>query len=581
MSNPFELQLGMPVADRVVSRCLGLDKLSRMYQERPRGLGTTDFLQHTLDVIGVTIDVRNRDRLAMVPEQGPLLIVANHPLGGLEGVAIARLLINRRPDLRILANALLRRIPELADLFIGVDVLSSNATQQNLAGIRQAHNHLDNGGALLIFPAGVVATFEPGQRVITDRPWNRIAGQLARRHRCACLPIHVGGLNSWYFYAVGLIHRRLRTVLLPRQLINKWGRRLPLSVGSCIPAQELDVFQSPRAMTEYLRISTEALAPGAAAGQDVQQRKMAGFAADVQRDKLQTAIAALDDLLLVEQGDFAVYCSPCQRLGVIMDQIAVSRELTFRMVGEGTGQAMDSDRFDSHYLHLFLWDRKDCRVAGAYRIGLVDKIVSERGIKGLYSRSLYRYDRAFLRQLGSAIEMGRSFIHPDYQRQPAALNLLWRGIGAFISANPGYHTLFGSVSISREYTDLARALIADTLMTNYHADGYSDLVRPLTPLRVRNRLWSRETLAALANIKILSKLIGRCDPGKAVPVLLRHYLALNGRLVCFNVHADFNDSLEGLIIVDLRHCDAKTAIRFMGEAGYNRFLDTHSLTKSA
>ena len=165
--------------------------------------------------------------------------------------------------------------------------------------------------------------------------------------------------------------------------------------------------------------------------------------------------------------------------------------------------------------------------------------------------------------------------------EAAEVDAAWRGIGVFVNDNPGYHTLFGSVSISREYTDLARALIADTLLTNYQADSFQHLVQPITPHKVRNRVWSVEMLQALANIKILSKLVGRCDPGKAVPVLLRHYLSLKGRLVCFNVHPHFNNSLEGLIIVDMRLCDSKTAIRFMGEAGYNRFLELHRLKKSA
>ena len=147
--------------------------------------------------------------------------------------------------------------------------------------------------------------------------------------------------------------------------------------------------------------------------------------------------------------------------------------------------------------------------------------------------------------------MGRSFIHPNYQRKPIALNLLWRGIGRVLVDNPQYHTLFGSVSVSREYSDLARSLIADTLLMNFKANEFTELVKPLTPHKVKNRVWSNEMLSELANIKMLGKLIGRCDPGKAVPVLLRHYLSLNGKMVCFNIHANFNDSLEGLIIVCL------------------------------
>ena len=212
---------------------------------------------------------------------------------------------------------------------------------------------------------------------------------------------------------------------------------------------------------------------------------------------------------------------------------------------------------------------------------LVDDIVKKQGLSGLYTRSLFHYNEAFIRQLGSAIEMGRSFIHPDYQRSPVALNLLWRGIGAFLVENPEYHTLFGSVDISRDYTDLARDLIADAMLTHYKADGFQGLVRPIRQQKLRSRFWSKHTLDQLANIKTLSRLVGRCDPGKAVPVLLRHYLSLNGRLVCFHRDPKRNDTLGGLIIVDLRLCDPKIAIRFIGEEGYNRILNLHRLKESA
>ena len=581
MTNPFKLNLKSPLLTSLVNRTLGLDTMSRMYDERPRGLDTQEFLQYTLDVIGVSLQVNNQQNLENIPREGPLLVVANHPLGGLEGVAIARLLAELRPDLRVLTNQLLRRIPELAEIFIGVDVLSKDAAKNNIGGIKQVHSHLKQGGAILVFPAGVVSRYQVREGVIADRPWDRLVGQLVRRHQCSCLPIHVSGRNSKMFYLAGLLHPRLGTAMLPRQLTNKSGYQLPLTIGAPIPHMELASFESPRAVTEYLRISTEALAPAVRADGKQSQQGGKQFAADVEQNKLQDAIDSLQDCRLVEHKDMDVYCAPYDRLGVIMEQIAISREVTFRMVGEGTGLEKDSDQFDPNYLHLFLWDREARKVAGAYRIGLVDQIIQKHGVKGLYTRSLYRYNQAFIDQLGPAVEMGRSFIHPDYQRRPVALNLLWRGIGAFMNDNSGYHTLFGSVSISREYTDLARALIADTLLTNYQADGFQDLVQPITPHKVKNRVWTAETLRALSNIKILSKLVGRCDPGKAVPVLLRHYLSLNGRLVCFNVHPHFNNSLEGLIIVDVRLCDRKTAIRFMGEEGYNRFLDTHRMKKSA
>ncbi|MDA0281184.1 MAG: GNAT family N-acetyltransferase [Proteobacteria bacterium] len=581
MTNPCRLPFKPRIVSAVIEKVLGLDRLAQIYDERPPGCTTHEFLQYTLDALGVSLDLVSASNLDEIPSTGPVLIVANHPLGGLEGVALAKVISDVRPDLKVLTNELLRRIPELADIFIGVDVLSSDAAAGNVPSIKQVHKHLKNDGAVLIFPAGMVSAYEHGHRRIQDRAWNRLAGQLLKRYQATCLPVHVGGTNSRLFYAAGMIHPRLRTALLPRQLANKQGFKLELRFGRPIQAAELRLLQSPRAITDYLRVSTDALVrePKTLPGMNLQSVVDSSPASG--SVELFAAITDLEEFRLIEHEEFDVYCAPYDRLGPIMEQIAIAREITFRSVGEGTGLSKDSDEFDPHYLHLFLWDKAALRIAGAYRVGLVDEIVAEHGVKGLYSRSLYKYDEAFINRLGSSIEMGRSFIHPDYQKKPVSLNLLWRGIGRILVDRTTYHTLFGSVSISREYSDLARALLADTMMTNFKASEFDQLVTPITPHKIMNRVWTSEMLAELANVKMLSKLIGRCDPGKAVPVLLRHYLSVNGKLVCFNVHPNFSDSLEGLIVVDARKTDAKTLSRFLGAAGSAHFMAFHKQQDSA
>lgn len=581
MTNPCRLPLKPQFLARALEKILGLDRLAEIYDGRPTGATPHEFLTYTLKALGVTIHAENQQNLLDIPKEGPVLIVANHPLGGLEGVAIAKVIAQYRPDLQVLTNQLLRRIPELADMFIGVDVLSSNAASGNVGGIKQVHQHLKNNGAVLIFPAGMVSAYEHEHQRVQDRPWSRLVGQLVKRYQCTCIPVYVGGRNSDYFYTAGRIHPRLRTVLLPRQLANKQNYELPLVIGRPVPATELRLMKSPKAVTEYLRVSTDALAQSPVVIKAMNQDGIDKFDRELSLEAEQATLAELAEFRLIEHEEFDVYCAPYDKLGTMMEQIAIAREFSFRAVGEGTGLAKDSDEFDPHYLHLFLWDKSQHRIAGAYRVGLVDEIVAAHGVKGLYSRSLYEYDENFIRQLGSAIEMGRSFIHPDYQRRPVSLNLLWRGIGAILVQRPQYHTLFGSVSISRDYSDLARSLIADTLLANFKANEFAPLVKPITPLKVKNRVWTRHMLAELANVKMLGKLIGRCDPGKAVPVLLRHYLSLNGKMVCFNIHSSFGDSLEGLIIVDARQTEPKTLSRFLGGEGYQHFMSFHTLQDSA
>ncbi|MDP6416201.1 MAG: lysophospholipid acyltransferase family protein, partial [Gammaproteobacteria bacterium] len=447
MTNPCRLPIKLRFVAALLERVLALSPLAKIYDERPKQTTSYEFLSYSLDALGVTIEIENSLNLDDIPREGPLLIVANHPLGGLEGIAIAKVIAELRPDLRVLTNELLRRIPETADLFIGVDVLSSNTAAGNVVGIKQVHKHLQKNGAVLIFPAGMVAAYEPGQRRIQDRSWNRLVGQLVKKYHCTSVPVYVGGRNSSYFYAAGMLHPRLRTALLPRQLANKQGYRLPLIFGRPIPAQELRLLQNPRAVTEYLRVSTDALAQQPGKSHATPAQNIDEFDLQINATEIDLAIESLQEFKLVEHETLDVYCAPFESLGAIMEQIAIAREISFRAVGEGTGLSRDSDQFDPHYLHLFLWDKSEKRIAGAYRVGLVDEIVSAHGVTGLYSRSLYKYDEAFTRRLGSAIEMGRSFIHPDYQRLPISLNLLWRGIGQILVQRPRYHTLFGSVSI--------------------------------------------------------------------------------------------------------------------------------------
>ncbi len=581
MTNPCRLPFKPRIVSALLEKLLGLDKLGKIYDARPRGATSHEFLQYILDALGVSLELNNKENLEEIPAEGPLLIVANHPLGGLEGIAIAKVIADIRPDVKVLTNELLRRIPELADVFIGVDVLSNKGAAGNVGGIKQVHQHLKNDGAVLIFPAGMVSAYEHSQGRVQDRPWSRLVGQLLKRYQCTCLPVYVEGRNSNYFYAAGVIHPRLRTALLPRQLANKQGFTLSLSFGRPIPAPELRLIQNPKAVTDYIRVSTDALAKVQIRRPLVQQQVAETIVSNASTADLISAIDKLAEFRLIEHEEFDVYCAPFDSLGPVMEQIAIAREIAFRAVGEGTGLSKDSDQFDPNYLHLFLWDKLANRIAGAYRVGLVDEIVARHGVRGLYSRSLYEYDEAFIDRLGSAIEMGRSFIHPDYQRKPVALNLLWRGIGKILVQRPRYHTLFGSVSVSREYSDLARSLIADTLLKNFKASEFEQLVKPITPHKVKNRVWTEDMLIELANIKMLNKLIARCDPGKTLPVLLRHYLSVNGKLVCFNIHSKFNDTLEGLIIVDARKTEAKTLSRFLGAEGFEHFMSFHKMKDSA
>jgi putative hemolysin len=416
---------------------------------------------------------------------------------------------------------------------------------------------------------------ETGQ--IEDRQWNNLVGRLAKRYQAHILPCFVSGRNSKLFYLAGLLHRRLRTALLPRELINKRGREFTMQIGQIIAPKDYQDLSDEQAVTDYLRVATDLLSlPNGKKNAPAPKHPPLHLVECLPngRQELRDQLNTLEDCILVSHRSFSVYCAPYQRLGPIMDEIALAREVTFRAAGEGTGKHLDSDQFDPHYLHLFVWDNDAHCLVGGYRLGHANEIVAEHGINALYSRSLYDFDQYYLKRMGDCLEMGRSFVVPKYQRHPRALDLLWQGIGHYVAKNPQYHTLFGCVSISQEHSELAQAFISDSMISAFRAEQrYLNDVKPMVPLKVKGKVWSSKVLASLSNIAILNKLVGQCEPGKSIPILLRHYLALNGRFVCFSVNNSFNQSLDGLIIVDLRKTPEKYLRRYLGQTGSERFLN--------
>jgi len=531
-------------------------------------------LEHALSILNVRLGWQDSRAFKKIPRKGPVVVVANHPLGGLEGMLLTKELLKHRRDTKVLTNELLLRMPEFADIFIGLDVLSEEASSKNTRGVRAACRHLDAGGTLLIFPAGTVASIRPGRLRIEDGHWHNLVGRLARRYQAACLPVHVEARNSRLFYVVGLLHKRLRTVLLPWEMAHKRNSVIKAYAGEVVNARDVEELGDPDLITRYLRLSSDMLSPASRrTSAKTSARPVARLAPDIDSGKLRKRLAMLESYQLVNDAVYSVYCAPYDALGCLMDQIAVDRERTFRAVDEGTGRELDSDHFDPYYWHLWVWNKEKNELVGAYRVGKIDEIITRHGIGCLYSRSLYEFNQAFIRQLGSAIEVGRSFVTLPYQRHPKSLDLLWRGIGAFMVRNPSYHTLFGSVSISRQYSALAHAFLADTMMKNFCvSQEWLQHVRPQEPLRVSGRPWTPEILASLNNITAINKLLGNLDGGKRMPILLRHYLALNGRFASFTVNKGFNHSLDGLIIVDLRTAPEKYLNRYLGKEGSQLFL---------
>ncbi|WP_260260955.1 lysophospholipid acyltransferase family protein [Vibrio intestinalis] len=575
VSTPFRLPRKTPfgLAEHFTEWATGLNKLDGFYAQRPAQCSTTDFLRFTLDIDYQVV----KGSLDNVPKQGATVIVANHPLGCVEGVILAELLLQVRSDVKILANQYLKTVPELDNLFIGVDVFNGKqAHKANLKALRCAHRHLEQQGLLLLFPAGEVSQLVDSKtNRIEDKEWSRSVSALIKKSKATTVPVFINGQNSRRFYLAGKVHSLLRTLMLGRELINKANQRIDISIGSEIKYKELHGLADDP-LVNYLRLNTYLLKPEPSKATLLNpfieetaispalpiKRIIEDFSTIPQKDHLLTS------------GDFEVYCTRAKHIPNILYEIGRLREINFRAAGEGTGKALDIDEFDPHYRHLFVWDKEQQCLVGAYRLGLVDGLIDKRGLDGLYSRTLFDYDHGFLNQMGKSIELGRSVIAEQYQRSMGALLLLWKGIATFIHQNPAYTHLFGPVSISNDYNQHTRQLLAQSMTLHHYDAQCAQLVKPTHPLLTSVPL-ATSMLTALGDIQLLSRVIARIDEGKSVPVLLRQYLALNGKLVCFNVDPAFNDALDGLIVVDLRQIELKTLARYMTNPHAEHYLSYH------
>jgi putative hemolysin len=287
-------------------------------------------------------------------------------------------------------------------------------------------------------------------------------------------------------------------------------------------------------------------------------------------------IAALPrQQVLIDAAPFIVFCATAEQVPCTLREIGRLREIAFRNVGEGTGRARDLDRFDRHYVHLCLWNQQAGELAGAYRLVQTERAIRHFGLNGLYTHTLFDYGRDLVGEIGPAIELGRSFIRVEYQRDIAPLFLLWKGIGRYVAEHPECKRLFGPVSISNSYGVASRSLMIEFLRAHYFDARLAARVRPRTPVETND---STNTEAArVSGIDELSALVSGLEGKRtAIPILLKQYLKLGGRLIGFNLDREFSDAVDGLIVVDLTQTDPRLLERYLGEDGARRFLEYHS-----
>ncbi len=581
IDSPFRLPRYTPfgLGESVVEWATGLSKLDRLYQDRKNELSSFEFMNYTLSALNIDYSVASGST-ENIPEEGPVVIVANHPLGAIEGVILADLVGSVRQDVKVLANELLKRLPELDDLFIGVDVFNGKESKRtNAKAIRDANRHLADGGLLIVFPAGEVSSYRKGAKTLTDIEWSKSVAKFVKRHQATTVPIFINGKNSELFYQAGRVHPLLRTALLGRELLNKRASTISISIGSSIPYSEIKSFEKEMDIVNYLRLNTYLMSQQDSPNTPIHEPSFdTQVIAPIPPEVLAIEVDSLpEEMKLLEQGDFEVYCTPSQSIPNLIREIGRVREESFREVGEGSGLACDLDEYDLYYHQLFVWNKAKAELVGAYRLGMVDKLIAKHGLDQLYSRSLFNYNQEFIDTLENSIELGRSVVSKPYQKSLNSLLLLWKGIATFVSRRPQYTHLFGPVSISNDYSHNARLLIATTLSIHHYDEQKANLVSPSSPLNTSNNVfWQNHLLSSLASVPLLSKVLARMEQGKGLPVLLRQYLGMNGKLVCFNVDPSFNDALDGLIVVNLKKVPLKTLGKYMGRELAQDYLEQHT-----
>lgn len=576
--------LGLGEFSPIARKLAAVDKVRDLYrrvQQSPQGFR----LERLLAELRVTLHVRDADE-GRIPSNGPVVVVANHPYGVLDGAILTVLLTRVRPDVKVLTNFLLADVPELRQHCIFVDPFQSDRSlDANRRALREAVAWLHRGGMLAVFPAGEVSHWRMPAAQIADPQWNDTAARLARKTGAAALPVFFCGNNSLGFQILGMIHPKLRTAFLLQEFLQQEGKTVEVRVGSAIPAAKLGAIADDRAAIEYLRSRTYLLAhrrrPEANSPWPRPAFRMRqAVASPVPADLLAEEVARLpEDRCLAENPEFSVWIARAQEIPGLMREIGRLREITFRAAGEGTGKSVDLDRFDDYYQHLFLWHKTKRALVGAYRVGNTAEILPARGIAGLYTSTLFRYDEKLFQKLGPALELGRSFVGPEYQRQYAPLLFLWKGIAALVARQPEVPVLFGAVSISNEYNAASREMVYRFFEERMRADELAGLIEPRRPFRppLLRRWDCRGLCSVMHDLEELSGPISDLESdGKGLPILLRQYVKVGGKLIGFNVDRKFSNVLDGLVVVDLRRTEPAVLERYMGREAAARFQKAHA-----
>lgn len=569
-------KMGLPGLTRSIMDIMKLSRINDIYSKLGNQKGL-DFIDGLLEELEVGFEFFE-DEINRIPKTGPFVVVSNHPLGGIDGIILIRLISQVRPDFKVMANYLLQKIEPMKGYFVPVNPFEERKdVRSSFAGIKESMQFVNEGHGLGIFPAGEVSTYNFEEGKIVDRPWQESAIKLIEKMEVPVVPLYFKARNSRMFYFLAAMSPVLRTAKLPSEVLKQKGKSIQIRIGKPIPASEYKM-PTTEETTKFLRNRTYLLASPLK-----KETRLLRINDNRPAPPEEPIMAALPPELLTAEVEaikesrgpltsmrnFHIYLAQAKEIPNLLLEIGRLREITFREVGEGTGKPQDLDAYDHHYQHLFLWDSDANRLVGAYRLGIGADIYKNFGIKGFYVPTLFKADKDLHYLFEKSLEMGRAFVVKDYQQKPMPLFLLWKGITHVILRNPDkVRYLIGCVSISNKFSKFSKSLMVEFVKRHYYDPEVAQHIKPKRPFKSKLTANERELLDSLSadDLNKIDKFIDELEPGgMRFPVLLKKYIKQNAKIVGFNVDPDFNNSVDGLMYIDINDLPDQTIKPVMEE----------------
>ncbi|RXJ99004.1 MULTISPECIES: lysophospholipid acyltransferase family protein [Arcobacteraceae] len=527
------------------------------FLEKHSHLKGFEFVDAVLDYFNFDYTVSSND-LQNIPSTGKVVIIANHPLGGLDALSLLKLVGTIRTDVKIVANDFLVGIDALKSLFIPID---NYKMRQSKKDIQSVYNALNNDEAVIIFPAGEVS--RASAKGVKDPSWNKGFLNFAINTNAPILPIFIGGKNSKTFYTMSVLNKTFSTLLLSHEMFKKKSTNINIKIGQIIPNENI----KPKGLDKKYLVNLYkkhlyALKKGKKSFFETQK-------AIAHPQKKEDIIKELKKSKLIGETKDGkkIYLYDYEEDSVVLKELGRLRELSFRKVGEGINKKRDTDKYDIYYQHIILWDENDLEIVGSYRIGNGKFINENLGVKGFYSNTLFKYNNRFIPYLKDSIELGRSFVQPKYWGT-RALDYLWYGIGAYLKNHPEIKYMFGPVSISGNFPSAAKDLMV--FHYSYYYANDEEMVEAKIPYQYSSHSLDLRSIfeykSRKEDFKILKSSLNSI--GVAVPTLFKQYSDIceegGVKFLGFNVDPDFSDCLDGFILVDVEKIKDSARKRYIG-----------------